>query len=370
MRFSGKTNRKLAIGMAVLLALVMGLKLVQVFKGDEADEPVQAYEPVIPDAEETEVEGSKLNAYKGAERIWNANERYSDEEDLYAEDNQKTLQSQSRTENEVYNDIVSHKPSQSDGGPSREAPYRKNTVPAPGEDGYREYRMQQYYDNTNNAVARGEARKDSIKALADGNGLNDNEVTKHIGEKASVRKSSAMSSLDDWDASGSSSGFSSLSDEDDTVKTDLSYPFECMFIREEKLRSGSRVSIRLLEDMVVDGVLIPKNTHLMANCEIKDRLELTVSSLERNSRIYALDYEAYDNDGGKGIYCPSLNGKAVQTAKNRGMSTIGSLINSRLGRIASSAVQTGISIGQSKSGEITVSVPSGYRFYIVKNEKN
>ena len=164
-------------------------------------------------------------------------------------------------------------------------------------------------------------------------------------------------------------GFSSLSTDDDKVPTDERYPFECMFVRAEKVRNGSRVSVRLLEDMVVGGTLIPKNTHLMAMCAISERLNLTVSSVEMNSKIYQLGYEAYDTDGGKGIYCPDLGGDARRSVKSRGFSAVGRVIGGRMARLASEAVQTGVSVAQSKSGEVTVSVPSGYRFFIVRKQR-
>ena len=48
---------------------------------------------------------------------------------------------------------------------------------------------------------------------------------------------------------------------------------------------------------------------------------------------------------------------------------IGQVIGGRMARLASEAVQTGVSVAQSKSGEVTVSVPSGYRFFIVRKQR-
>ena len=49
--------------------------------------------------------------------------------------------------------------------------------------------------------------------------------------------------------------------------------------------------------------------------------------------------------------------------------SIGQVIGGRMARLASEAVQTGVSVAQSKSGEVTVSVPSGYRFFIVRKQR-
>ena len=84
-------------------------------------------------------------------------------------------------------------------------------------------------------------------------------------------------------------------------------PFRCMFVLDQKLTSGQRVTLRLLEDYNQDGVRIPANTHLAAICKIGDRLELQVRSLEMNGRIIPLALDAYDTDGLQGIYCPETS---------------------------------------------------------------
>ena len=40
-----------------------------------------------------------------------------------------------------------------------------------------------------------------------------------------------------------------------------------------------------------------------------------------------------------------------------------------MGRLASEAVQTGVSVAQTRTGEVTVTVPAGYRFFIVKQQR-
>ena len=59
-------------------------------------------------------------------------------------------------------------------------------------------------------------------------------------------------------------------------------PFRCMFVRDQKVVDGQRVTVRLLEDYSADGVFVPANTHLAAVCKVSDRLELSVRSIEIN----------------------------------------------------------------------------------------
>ena len=147
-------------------------------------------------------------------------------------------------------------------------------------------------------------------------------------------------------------------------------PVKCMVIIGEKVRSGQRVTLRLLEDAVVDGVVIPRDSHVSALCTIRDRLYLTVSSVEMNGRIRRLGLEGYDTDGSLGIYCPSVDASAARTARDEALNIGQSALRGSIGNIASSVLRTGAGIIRSSSGNTTtVSVPSGYTIYLLKEEK-
>lgn len=369
-----KLTERQKLGLLIIgLAVILSISILPVLKKKKpAGTGPETTGVEIQDPETVAPESSKIKAYRSsangnAERMWS--DLQDSQEDPYREsaEESSTQRARGTTADAMYGDITSQ-PRRS---PERETTQTRESSrgeePGPGDPGYREYRMKQYYDNTDATVRRGEAVKDSIMRASsreDGPQPQDDAATV-IGDSAPVRRSSTMSTLD----TNPGQGFSSLSADDDKVPTDERYPFECMFVRAEKVRNGSRVSVRLLEDMVVGGTLIPKNTHLMAMCAISERLNLTVSSVEMNSKIYQLGYEAYDTDGGKGIYCPDLGGDTRRSVKSRGFSAIGRVIGGRMARLASEAVQTGVSVAQSKSGEVTVSVPSGYRFFIVRKQR-
>lgn len=149
---------------------------------------------------------------------------------------------------------------------------------------------------------------------------------------------------------------------------DAKRPFRCMFVRNEKIKSGQRVTVRLMEEYNLGGIRIPANTHLQAICKISDRLTLTVRSIEMNSRIIPLALEAYDTDGLPGIYCPESS-RAAKTATNDAISAAGSTFGGLVGDLANTVIRTGATIARSATGEVTVSLSSGYEFYLVKIEK-
>lgn len=180
-----------------------------------------------------------------------------------------------------------------------------------------------------------------------------------------TRRSSVISSLDD---NHEATGITSLEYIDESVCDDEIKPLKCMFSKGMKLRSGNRVSIILLEDMVIGGHFIPEHTHMMGVCRINNRLEIEIASIEMSGRIIPFGYEAYDIDGSKGIYCPDV-GSEGKTIRSRGRSLVSSTLNSRMGRIAGDIVNTGVSIFQGRDGEKTVTVPTGYTFFIMKKQE-
>ena len=183
-----------------------------------------------------------------------------------------------------------------------------------------------------------------------------------------VKRSGAVSSLDEDVSTELGNGFSTLDGTDRWVGAEEGKPYACMFTRDEKVRSGQRISVRLLEDLVIGGVHVPRNTHLQGVVSISDRMEVAITSLDMGGRILSFHFEAYDTDGGKGIYCSDLS-DAAKKASDQGLSTISSTLSSRLGRVARDAATVGASIIRNKAGEVTVSVPAGYTFYIIEEKR-
>ena len=147
-------------------------------------------------------------------------------------------------------------------------------------------------------------------------------------------------------------------------------PFRCMFVRDQKVVDGQRVTVRLLEDYSADGVFVPANTHLAAVCKVSDRLELSVRSVEINGRILPLQLVAYDTDGMAGIYCPETSAsRNSRRASSDAISAANSTFGGLVGDLANTVLRTGATIAKSASGELSVKVVAGYEFYLVKSER-
>ena len=311
----------------------------------------------VPDAEDKVLPKSKTEAYESIDqRGSKVNDYWDSCEEVYEQKKQEEEASSStgtRTTEQLFGTESSQPVRQAE--PTYSNPYRE--TPQEREERHRR------------------SREDAIRLAQEMNGIETKELQEEdttsaeqpvrIGtERAVVKRSSIISSLDDgWN----SDGISSLDSESSYFEEDELHPFKCMFAKDSKIKNGQRVSVILQEDIVVSGTLVPRNTHIMASCRLSDRLELELTNIEIGGRILALGYEAYDVDGNKGIYCPDV-GTTGRQARSSGRSLIGSRLSGLMGGLARDVVSTGVSLIQSKDGEMTVSVPAGYTFFIIKKK--
>lgn len=227
--------------------------------------------------------------------------------------------------------------------------------------------LEQYQDRTGQTQQHEGSKEESGEV---NNVMEEEETSDRIvSEKAFVRRSGGISSLDD--SYGNGGGITSLDDPYGDVFIDAHQPFKCMFVKEQKIETGQRVSIRLLEDMVIAGTLVPRNTHLMAVCTLGERLDLKVTSIEMNGRLYSMNCVAYDTDGGRGIYCPDIDDTAKREMTRGGLG-LTRRSTSLMGALANDVANIGLAIAETatQNNKRSVKVPSGYVFYLVNMGKD
>lgn len=155
-------------------------------------------------------------------------------------------------------------------------------------------------------------------------------------------------------------------------------PVKATFLKNERLSSGNRVIMRLMQDMTLsDGTVIPANTHITGTCAIGRRMRIDVTMLHYGGRMFPVDISVYDNDGTEGIYCPlteetgNMKRKAKKVTVNV-MSSAGTLIgtavtgNPILGSMASNGIRSATS-SVGSDGTVSVEVSAGYEFYVYEN---
>ena len=178
----------------------------------------------------------------------------------------------------------------------------------------------------------------------------------------------------EFKSSGTDEVITSLDDIEDFDKIHYrdsgSYPVKCMFLRDEKVKNGQRIIFRLMEDLEVDGTLLPANTRLSAVCTIGERLFMEIANVEYGGRIVRLGYSAYDTDGIIGIYCPETGAESAgKQIKDDAVNSVSSAISGFFGQIGDAFVRTGANLLQSGDGVASVNVAAGYEFYIYKESE-
>ena len=356
-------SKKKWILFAALAVIVIGLVavlIVTVFKPAGPAAPSEnSVSAVIPDGEASRMEDSKSKVYRGSTESYFAELDAADAagEDISLLSSDGTTSSPAAapaTASSAPEDAVSRvfSPAPQPAAPS--APARRSSGGGASRPMTEDERLD--YDRRRAEMVR--------DVLVGGTDASSSEAAEAAPE--------ARPEPIDLSSVGASDGIiSSL--EDSPSDASVGYgvrPFKCMFVRDQKLTSGQRVTVRLLEDYVEGNVRIPANTHLAAICKIGDRLELQIRSLEMNGRIVPLALDAYDTDGLPGIYCPETSSvkntrEASRDALTAGTTAFGGLV----GDIANTVIRTGASIARNASGELSVSVVSGYEFYLVKSEK-
>lgn len=149
----------------------------------------------------------------------------------------------------------------------------------------------------------------------------------------------------------------------------------CMLTQDEKIRSGQRVMLRLLENVDAGGIVIPKNTRVAALATLSGgRMNLVVSGYQVNGKFYAVNLVAYDSDGSRGLYCPTVD-RSADGAASQAVSTAGTILSNSMGSskakaigtLVNAALSTGQQVAQKELSKVVVNVPSGYTFYL-RNE--
>lgn len=154
-------------------------------------------------------------------------------------------------------------------------------------------------------------------------------------------------------------------------------PARATFLRNEKLLSGQRVIMRLLQPLTLsNGVVIPANTHVTGTASVSDRLTIAIESVQYGGKMYHVSLDAYDNDGLEGIYCPVAEKKKGRRAgKNAARSAVSGIVGEASSfftksRAVGSVVGSGINELTSEAledGSTAINIRAGYEFYIYEN---
>lgn len=144
------------------------------------------------------------------------------------------------------------------------------------------------------------------------------------------------------------------------------------------IRAGSTVRLRLLEAVRIDGVVIPRNTPVYGTATISGmRLQVVVSSVEYNGRIFAVEASAYDLDGQPGLNVPNSRERtALKDALASVGQTAGTSVNvtrSAGQQVLSTVAQGGLQASSryiaEKLREVKITLKANHRLLLISKEQ-
>ena len=165
-------------------------------------------------------------------------------------------------------------------------------------------------------------------------------------------------------------GFYSL---DDALElNDNPNAIEAVIHETQTIVNGSTVKLRLVNDVYINGVLIPKETFVFGTAALNgERLGITINSIRYKTSLFPVELSVYDLDGMDGIYIPG--GIARDVAKesaNRAVQDIGiTTLNPSIGvQAASAGIEAAKTLFSKKVKLIKVTVKAGYHV-LLRDEK-
>ncbi|SDW50475.1 Bacteroides conjugative transposon TraM protein [Hydrobacter penzbergensis] len=165
-------------------------------------------------------------------------------------------------------------------------------------------------------------------------------------------------------------GFYSLTET--TAVADSQNAIQAVIHETQTLVDGSTVKLRLLNDVFINGVHIPKDNFLFGIASLRgERLNVKITSIRYNNSIFPVDLAVYDMDGLDGIYIPgAITRDVAKQSADRSMQTLGltSLDPSWQAQAAGAGIEAAKTLFSRKVKLIKVQVKAGYKV-LLRDEK-
>jgi conjugative transposon TraM protein len=182
-----------------------------------------------------------------------------------------------------------------------------------------------------------------------------------------------VSSLQNKSDNATESGQNEFYSMDESQNADLMQnAVEAVIHETQTIVNGATVKFRLMNDIFVSGIKIPKDNFLFGVASLKgERLTIKINSIRYNNSLFPVDLSVYDLDGLIGIYIPgAINRDVAKASADRSMQTLGvaNLDDSWGSQAAGAGIEAAKSLLSKKVKMIKVIVKAGYQV-LLRDEK-
>lgn len=188
---------------------------------------------------------------------------------------------------------------------------------------------------------------------------------------SSKQKENNISLLDTDKVDGNTTnGFYSRGDDNAVENTQNA--IQAVVHETQTIVSGSTVKLRLVNDVSINGVQIPKDNFLFGIASLNgERLSIKINSIRYQNSLFPVELSVYDMDGLDGIYIPgAITRDVAKQSADRSMQGIGltSLDPTWQAQAATAGVEAAKTLFSKKVKLIKVVVKAGYQV-LLRDEK-
>ncbi|MET6998668.1 conjugative transposon protein TraM [Chitinophaga defluvii] len=165
-------------------------------------------------------------------------------------------------------------------------------------------------------------------------------------------------------------GFYSL--DDLNLPADSQNAIQAVIHETQTIVDGSTVKLRLVNDVFINGIHIPKDNFLFGTASLNgERLNIKIGSLRYGNSLFPVELAVYDMDGLDGIYIPgAITRDVAKQSADRSMQAIGltSLDPSWQAQAAGAGIEAAKTLFSKKVKLVKVTVKAGYQV-LLRDEK-
>lgn len=140
----------------------------------------------------------------------------------------------------------------------------------------------------------------------------------------------------------------------------------------QEIVAGSTIKMRLLNDVYINGRLIPKDQFVYGSVAINgERLTIAINSIRDSNSLFPVSLSAYDLDGMEGIYIPgAITRDAAKQSSDQAMQSLQFLTmdQSLSAQAASAGLQAAKGLISKKVKQIKITVKAGYKILLMDKQ--
>ena len=152
------------------------------------------------------------------------------------------------------------------------------------------------------------------------------------------------------------------------------HAIEAVVHETQTIVKGSTVKLRLITDIYINGILIPKGNFIYGTASLEnERLTISISSVRYQNNLMPVALQVYDMDGLTGIYIPgSISRDVAKESAEKSLQGIDitTIDPSVAAQVTGAGITAAKNLLSKKAKLVKVTLKAGYKILLKDNNKN